>query len=232
MYNLNTLMRNVLITQEEVLFHAQTKHTIDPRMIESNIIIAEERFIRPELGFNMYDDMVDAKNNTVTIANKAALQALITTEEYQLKDGDVVNAFEFLSVPYQKLWKQHLWKIVAECVMVVSFPEGYIQFGSEGTMHTVPPAGLMVTSGFVTPELRSMKWMLDKKVQDRIAPLIQGMHNFICKFKTDYVKYIKECPCDKEVEGKQLKKTDLVLSIYDDCDDDGRSCECGIRRRH
>lgn len=229
MYNLNTLMRNVLITPKEVLFHAQTKHSIDTRMIEQNIIVAEERFVRPELGFNLYDDIITEKNNTVDVSNKASLQALITTEEDLLEIGQVVNAYEFLSTAYLRLWKQHLWKIVAECVMVVSLPEGYIQFGSEGTMHTVPPAGLMVTSGFVTPLSRDLKWALDKKVQDRVAPLLQSMHNFLCKFKADYALYDKDCPCEKDVEGKQIKKTDLILSIYDDVDDNGRGCECGPR---
>lgn len=219
MYNLNNLMRNVLITPQEVLFHAQTKHTMDIRMIEQNIIIAEERFIVKELGFDFYDTLVNAKNVVVTDSNLADLQTKIGTG-ITLKTGMVVNAFEQLSTNQQLLWKQHLWKLTAECVMIISFPEAFIQMSSEGAFHTVPPAGLMVTSGLVTPDLSSIKWSLDKKIQDRVSPLALSMHNWLCKYKTQYgfSQYTKTCDCDAENDENQLKQSNLILSIYDDED--------------
>jgi hypothetical protein len=229
MYTLNKLQRNVLITYEEVLFHAPTKHTLDARQVEQSIIVAEERFIRSELGYDLYDAMAASKNVVVTAGNIVALQLAFTNQgsNVTLVEGMIVNAYEQMSPAYQSLWKQHVWKLDAECVMLSAFPEGFIQFGSEGTFHTVPPAGLMVTSGLVTPLLPSVKWAMDKKIQDRIHPLVESMHNYLCKNKTSYSLYKKTCPeCDETGEAKARKWTGLALGIYDDIDNVGEDC-CG-----
>lgn len=224
MYNLNKLMRNVLITPQEVLFHAQTKHTVDMRMIEQSIIIAEERFIVEEIGFDFYESLATAKNTLVTEANLEDLQTKIGSG-FTLKAGDLVNASEFLDANSLVFWNRHLWKLLAECVMATAFPEGFVQFSSEGAFHTVPPAGLMVTSGLVTPTLGSMKWSMDTKLQSRIGPLVNSMHNFLCKYKKTYGfnLYYRECDCDRAAK-EQFKATDLILSIYDDVDDYDDDC--------
>lgn len=220
MYNLNNLMRNVLITAQEVIFHAPTKHTLDPRMIENSIIVAEERFIRAEIGTAMYDDMANAKNVVVTLANKVMLQAAIGAAPI-LQVGDIVNAFELMSPSYQLLWKQHLWKLVAECTLVSAYPEGFAQFGSEGVFHVSPPAGLMVTSGLVSPLLPTVKWTMDKKIQDRVGPLINSLHSYICKNKTSsvYTLYGKTCitDCDGTTSAPEKEKwSGFALDVYED----------------
>jgi hypothetical protein len=224
MYNLNPLMRNVLITSNEVIFHAPTKHTLDPRTIEQSIIIAEERFIRPELGFALYDALCAEKNKIVTADNLADLQAHFS--KYRLQEGNVVNALEFLSVNNLALWKQHLWKLIAECVMIIATPEAYIQFASEGIVHTVAPMSPMGGSGTVSPELQSVKWIMDQK-QYRIDPLNQSMHNYICVTKSYFPLYTRDCPCDNE--SKQSKRSDVILGIYDD---EPESCRCYERRTY
>jgi hypothetical protein len=169
MYRLNPLYRNILITTDEVIFHAPTKHTLDPRTIENSIIVAEERIIREALGYDYYMALIDAKNKVVTDDNKSDLQTKITAslpegaEAITLANGDIVNALEFLSTDNQALWKQHLWKLTAECVLLAAFPDGFVQFGSEGVFHQQSTGGPMSGAGVVTPELRSMKWMMDKK---------------------------------------------------------------------
>lgn len=213
MYRINPLMRNVLITTDEVVFHAPTKHTLDPRTIENSIIIAEERFIRPALDFEMYTEIANAKNVLVTSSNKANLQSKIGTG-YTLTEGEIVNALEELNADYQKLWKEHLWKLTAECVMLIAFPEGFIQFGSQGVVHTSPTSSVMTATGDVTPELKSVKWALDKKQQDRIDPLLESLHDFICRNRGKYPKYKKYCPCD-EVQTN-TKRSDIVLGLYDE----------------
>lgn len=218
MYNLNPLMRNVLITQQEVIFHAPTKQTLDSRMIEQSIIVAEERWIREELGSEFYEDLISKKNLIITSGNLAAQQVLVGPKP-TLKAGDIVNAFEYLNTDYQNLWKMYLWKIVAECVLVSAFPEGYVQMGSQGVFHTVPPAGLQVTSGEVTPLLSSVKWMMDKKIQDRVSPLLNSMHIYLCKNKTTFTLYKKDCAdCIKDEENVKVKNAGLALGIYDDSD--------------
>lgn len=215
MHNLNKLMRNTLITYEEVLFHAPTKHAMDIRMVESSIIIAEERFIRPELGFDLYDAILSYKNKIVADENEIALLQPLLPAGTMLAVGDLVNAFEFLPPAYLALWKQHLWKLTAECVITSAYPEGFVQLGAEGAFHNSPPAGLMVTSGFVSPLLTSMKWSIDKKVKDRIAPLLQSMHNYFCKNKSDFALYKGIC-AECVDENKQLKYTGVALNIYEE----------------
>lgn len=226
MYNINPLFRNVLITTSEVLFHAPTKHTIDPRTIQQSIIVAEERLIRPALTDSLYYAITDAKNVAVTTENIADLQQKITTaskfdEPVELSVGDIVNSMEFLDEPFISLWKQHLWKLAAESVMLVSTPEAFVQFGTEGVIHTVPASGPMNTSGVVTPELRSIKWLMDKKNMDRIDPLTEAMHAWICRHKKSFPQYTRLC--DYDTKGVAYKrKSDIILSIYDEDGTDRR----------
>lgn len=223
MYRLNPLMRNVLITTDEVIFHAPTKHTLDPRTIQNAIIIAEERFIRPALGDAMYDELRNIKNLKVTAGNLAATQIVYNTTAttaHTLKAGEIVNAAEYLTGFNSTLWYELLWKLTAECVMLSAFPEAYVQFGSEGVIHTVAPASPMGSGGTVAPDLRTVKWTMDKKVMDRIDPLVEALHSFICTNKTEFPKYTKVCPCDTEVNSKS-RKTDFILGLYDEPDNCG-----------
>ena len=232
MYRLNNLMRNVLITTDEVVFHAPTKQTLDPRTIQNCIIIAEERFIVPEFGFDLYYDMASYKNVVVTSLNIVSLQtkfqnsATPPQNTITLKEGMIVNAYELMPVDYQALWIQQLWKLLSECVMVIAYPEAFIQFGTEGIMHGVAPAGPMTTATTVGPDLKSVKWVMDKKIADRIDPLITAMKNFICwQRKTSpaiYPKYTIPCPCEND-DTVKVRKSNFVLGIYDD---DDVNCDC------
>jgi hypothetical protein len=232
MYRINPLMRNVLITTDEVVFHAPTKHTIDPRMIEQSIIIAEERLIRPALGFEFYTALCAQKNTLVTDANKVALQATIDdsqpagSQPVILNTGDIVNAYEYLNAENLALWKQYLWKLAAESVVLLSTSEAFIQFASTGVIHAQPPAGPMNAEGVVTPDLRSVKWFMDKKMMDRVDPLRESMHLWLCQQKSGtskYSLYTKACDCN--ADGVAYKrKTDWVVGMYDD-DDDKKCCK-------
>lgn len=229
MYRLNQLKRNVLITTDEVIFHAPTKHTLDPRMIEQSIIIAEERLIRPALGYELYEAIRAEKNLVITAGNKAAQESLINSSlpsgsaTVTLAEGDIVNAQEYLSADYKLLWNEILWKLTAESVMLLATPEGFIQTGSEGPVHNQPASGPMTTAGMVTPELRAIKWLMDKKMMDRIDPLREAMHLWICKQKdanrSKYPLYTKYCDCN--ADGVAYKrKTDIILGAYDDDETD------------
>jgi len=232
MYRVNPLKRNVLITTDEVIFHAPTGHTIDPRMIDSNIIIAEEGIIRVALGYDFYRALVVEKNLLITDTNKAAQQTLIQAslptdaQDVKLEEGMIVNAYEYLSTENKTLWTEHLWKLIAEVVILVAYPEGFVQLGTEGVHHKAPPAGPMST-GVVSPDLRTMKWAMDKKHMMRIDPLRESMHLWLCKQqKADSTKYtLYEKYCDCNADGVPYKrKTDVILGIYDD-DETTRCCE-------
>lgn len=230
MYRVNPLMRNVLITVDEVIFHAPTKQTLDPRMIEQSIIIAEERLVRTALSDDLYYTLADEKNRIVTTDNKAALETLINDSMPEgvvpvvLTEGDIVNAMEFLSADNLFLWKQHLWKFTAECIMLSASPEAFLQFSSEGLVHGAPPAGPMTQATVVGPELRSVKWIMDSKMRDRIDPLTESMHAWICRNKTRYPLYKKECDCDSKGVAYK-RKSDMVLGLYDEIDNT-QNCGC------
>lgn len=234
MYRLNPLLRNVLITADEVVFHAPTKQTIDVRLIEQSIIIAEERFIRPLLGYGFYTALCNSKNLLITGANKAAQEILINDSLTEgspavvLAEGMLVNSYKYLTLHNQALWTEQLWKLIAECVMLVATPEGFIQFGSVGAHHNQSAAGPMSGEGVVTPDLRSMKWMMDKKMMDRISPLLESLHNWFCYWRkedrTRYSLYTAACECDHD--GTAFKrKTDIVTGVYDDDITDNYCCE-------
>lgn len=224
MYQLNPLMRNVLITTNEVIFHAPTKHTMDPRIIQQAIIIAEERFIVPALGFTFYTALVNEKNvEIIDDTVKDAMQLLMPVPANPvLQLGDVVNAMEFMTTDNRALWKQVLWKLCAECVMLIAYPEAYIQFGAEGLHHSVAPASPMGGGQIVGPDLRSVKWMMDKKHTDRIDPLLESLQSYICFYKSKYPSYT-DCPCENSDSEFQGKKTNIILGLYDDVDD--RCCD-------
>lgn len=232
MYRLNRLRRNVLITVDEVLFHAPTKQQIEPRMIESSIIVAEERFIRPELGWDLYNAIAAEKNKALlTQAEVDAANLLLpATTNPPTVIGDSLNALEqFTTSRYKDLWYQHLWKIVSEAVIVCALPEGFVQLGVEGAFHNSPPAGLMVTSGQVTPLASSMKWAVDKKVLDRLSPLFESMHAYICNYKQDFgTLYTK--PCKECLPQDGIKNAGIALGIYDD-DEPDDCCGAGWFKR-
>jgi len=222
MYNINNLMRPVLITAPEVCFHASTKHDFDIRSIEQSIIVAEERFVAQALGYEFYESLLEQKNVDVTEANIEQIQeAAGNSPVFQV--GDIANTMTGLSAANLLLWKMHLWKLTAECVMLLAMPEGFVQFGAEGVVHTSPTAGVMTSSNVVTPELKAVRWAMDKKMQDRIDPLIEAMHRWICMRKADYPLYDKECDCDSKGVAYK-RKTDFVLGIYDDDEKEGCGC--------
>lgn len=232
MYRLNTLQKKVLITPDEVIFHAVNEDAVSPKAIRNAIIVAEERFIRPALCYDLYEAIVAAKNIVITEENKAAYQAKFDSsrppgaQAYTLKAGDLVNNMDELPTPFKTLWAEHLWKLTAECVMMMQVPDSFVQTTTEGMVYKNPPAGPMNTGGVVTPELRSVKWLMDKKLMDRIDPLLEAMHVWLCKQKAAnagaWGLYCKACDCD--ANGVAYKrKSDLVIGLYDD---DETGCGC------
>lgn len=224
MYRLNLTYRNVLITADEVIARTPTSHTIDPDKVQHAIEIAEERFIVPLLGANFYDALAEEKNKHVTADNKTALQAQINaafagSEPYELQEGDIVNAAEFLTEANRKLWNGHLWKLVAECVRFTAIPEAYAQFTSSGIMKPNTSAGSIGMSEAgkgVGVDLRDAKWLVDKWLQDRIDPLIEALKRFICRNKGSYPLYTQPCAGCGDGASNDSRKTGWVLDIYDD----------------
>ncbi|AZA82159.1 hypothetical protein C1637_09985 [Chryseobacterium lactis] len=234
MYRLNNLKRNVLITPDEVIFHAATDQQIAERQILQNIIVAEERWIANAICDKFYEDFISKKNVTVTQENKADLLQKINTsfeldglnpiKDSDLKIGMIINAIEFVdNLWYVKLWERFLWKLSAECVDMTSIVPSWLRHTSIGQQMNNPNAiggnGASSASGGV----KEINFKQASSIQDRIDPLIERMHLWICQNKENFPLYCKDCGgcgCDGELTGvdgvSHIRKTNFITNIYED----------------
>jgi hypothetical protein len=221
------LHRPTLITAQEVVKVLSTAEGVDLKRISNNIIVAEERFLRHMMGFELYDALVEQKNTEVTTGNKDALQTAIRTEwsneAITLNVGDTVNSIDFLSEDNKKLWKMYLWSLAAECVFFVAYPDNYTDFTSSGIVHNAPKFDAVGTSKTNTPELGTIKWQMDKMMTGRIGPLQESFHQYLCNNAAKFPLYKKKCDCD--VNGKSYAGSSGVLTdVYPD--DKEIDCPC------
>lgn len=215
---INNLKRNVLIMTDEVIFHASTDNTIDPRTVQQSIIVAEERFLRPFLGHQFYEALIAEKNKVVTAENKDELQEKVNeyfgNENNEIKVGDIINSSTFLSENNRQLWNALLWKYAAECVMIAAIPKNYAAFTSQGLVHNNPSIDSLSGSSVSTPTLQTAKWLVDKQMMDIISPLEEALKNWLCNNKIKFPLYeSKNCKCEDELNF--VRKTNFVLDVYE-----------------
>lgn len=227
MIGVNYLKTKVLITVDEVVFHAPVDSQVDVRMINQNIILAERRFIKPILGSVIYGKLVEAKNKLVTEANLADSQTEVEVgrpddrDPVQLHPGDYLNSDTYLNSVDQELWNSYLHKIVAEAVWFTALPVNRSRFTASGIVNNFPE-NVLSAGGSQTIQLRDLKHLMDKGLQDRVSVLIDDMHSFLCL--TAYPGYKRDCGCDGQ---GQTKKTDVILGMYDE----DYPCGCGRKKR-
>lgn len=230
MYRVNLLPRKVLITSDEVIQLGPVDGTVDPRNLILAIQIAEERFIKKAICKAMYYAFREEKNVVITAINKVYLEGLINVgnsgEPVVLSEGGLVNAIEFVTDDwYKQLWYEHLWKLVAECVVYVATPTNYLRYSSQGEMQNNPKTITGNGEGAVSAEAKDVKWKMDKLLMDRIDPLIESMHEWICDNKEHFPLYdCKDCGyADKN--GVSYKRKSAWIHAYNDeetkqcCDD-------------
>ena len=228
MYRQNLLPRKVLITTDEVIRMGPVADPVSPKNIESAIIIAEERFVRPLIGDEFYEELRTKKNVLVNAINKSYLEELLnegnTNEAIWLQEGQLINAIEFVDDEwYQTWWFEYGWKIVAECVVFIATPTNYSKYTSAGQMQENPRA-IAITghgAGSASVELKDIKWTMDKLLMERIDPLIEASKKWLCMNKDHFPKLdIKLCGCSEQDGISLQRKTGFVFGIYDD-DDNG-----------
>jgi hypothetical protein len=233
MYRFNNLKRDLLITHDEVLFHAATDQKIDERTINQNIIVAEERWIANALGDLFYDDFITKKNVKVTAENKAellqkinesfALDGIEPTEESALKIGMIINAIELVDNEwYQKLWNRFLWKLTAECVDMMAIIPSWLRTTDVGQQLNNPAVIGGNNGASASGNRGDVQMKVTSAIQDRIDPLIERMRLWICQNKEHFPLYTKECVdsgCnggDQNADGvSYLRKTNFITGIYD-----------------
>lgn len=233
MWLINRLNRNVLITPDEVIFHAATDGDINERQILNNIIVAEERFIANILGDAFYEDFISKKNVRVTTDNQADLLTKINTslvlngnDEILANDippGTIVNAIELIDNEwYVKLWDRFLWKLTAECVDMMTIVPSWLRHTSAGQQMNNPEVIGGSDGGSVTGKVGDVKFKMNTSLQDRIDPLASRMKLWLCQNKSNFQLYKGECvsECDENgdaVDGiSSLGKTNFILNIYND----------------
>lgn len=217
MIGLNRLRTKVLITTDEVIFHAPTDQTIDPRIIQQCIIIAERRFVKPVLTKSVYNTLIDTKNKLVTADNKATLQDELNSgraadrESIVLVEGDYVNSDTYLTDAQQTLWKDHLHKITAECIWLVAMPVNRARFAAKGMLKNNPET-IAENRDSVTIDLNDLKHILDKGLNERITVLITDMQEYLCDNK--FPGY-EGCSCNDK-NGQAQKSSGVIFGLYDD----------------
>lgn len=225
MIGVNTLKTKVLITTDEVIFHAPTDHEVDPRILMQSIIVAERRFIKSMLGYEIYNTLIAVKNKLVTEENKTDLQTAVNAgrptdrEQIVLNIGDYVNSDTYLSAEQLLLWQNYLHKITAECVYLSAIVVNRARFGSKGVVKNYPES-IASSQDSVSVDLEDMKHLLDKVRLERVQPLIEDQHKYLCY--TKFPGYKKDCGCD--TKGVAYKtQGPVATSMYDD---DDENCNC------
>ena len=235
MYRINYLNRNVLITPDEVIFHAATDADINARQILNNIIVAEERFIPAILGDKFYEDFINKKNVKVTTGNQAALLTAINASltasglevivSNDIPVGTIINAIELVTDEWMvKLWERFLWKLTAECVDMMTTVPSWLRHTSAGQQTNNPDVIGGSSGGSVTGKIQDVKFKMNTALQDRIDPLVERMKLWLCQNKKEFALYTMDCGetiCDEETgetpDGVSYRgKTNFVLGIYND----------------
>lgn len=216
----NPLRTKVLITTDEVFFHAPVDNNADVRHLLQAILIAEQRFIAPSLGYALYDTLCDKKNVLVDDGNRATLTTEINAGRpagratIELVNGDFVNSAEYLDARESVLWAKHLHKLIAETVYYCALPTNHSRFTAAGIVQDNPRT--QVGNGQpASIELKDLKHLMDRTLQDRIMPLIEAMHGYMCGVK--YPGYLRSCGCDEPIR----RNSDVMFSMYDDPEDCG-----------
>lgn len=222
MHRVNTLGRPVLITPDEVLFHAAIEGDADLRLILQSIIPAEERIIAPALGDDFYYAFCNAKNQRVTSGNQASMLATINASRaaagltaIQLSNipiGCYVNAIEFVTdTTLVELWEWHLHKLCAEAVDLMVTVPTWLRNTKAGQQKNNPEVIGGNNSGSASGDRKDVQFKLDILMQDRIDPLAERMHLWLCKRKTSYPLYTKVCECDNPNGVGTARKTDWIF---------------------
>ena len=201
MYRINRTQRNVLIIPDEVLFHSPSTGEEGERQLLQNIIPAEERWIANALGYDFYEYICEMKNAEVTEDNKTELLAKIKVDyakdkkefsDDMLQVGMIVNALEFVTDEWiVKLWKQYLWKITAECVDLMNIVPSWLKTAKAG-QQLENPNNLSAT-GSASGNMKEVAFKMDNAMLERIDPMLERMHQWLCRNKQYFPKYTKSC---------------------------------------
>lgn len=222
MHRVNSLGRPVLITPDEVLFHAGIEADADLRLILQSIIPAEERIIAPALGDEFYYSFCNAKNQRVTSGNQASMLATINAsraaaglaaiQSANIPVGSYVNAIEYVTdAALVELWEWHLHKLCAEAVDLMTTVPTWLRHTKQGQQKNNPEVLGGNNIGSASGDRKDVQFKLDIQMQDRIDPLSERMHLWLCKRGSSYPLYTKKCDCNNPDGISTERKTDWIF---------------------
>jgi hypothetical protein len=224
MYRFNEVGRPVLITVDEVISKAAVDQNADIRYILNSIEVAEERYIAPALGDNLYNEIVAMKNVTVTSGNRDSLVDLINASRTaagknaittgDLMPGAVVNAIELCSEEVKELWNRYLWKVTAEAVDILAIVPTWLRHTAQGQQLNAPQTIGGITEGSASGDRKDVQFKIDAMAQSRLLPLIDRMKKYLCDH-ADWFPLYEDCGCNKEV-GINNRIGGIIMGVYDD----------------
>lgn len=233
MYRINYLQREVLITPDEIVFHIASANDVDIRLITNTIINAEERFIRPALGDDFYEELIEQKNVTVSTSNQDELlnrinQSLIEEgineiTKTDLPIGSIVNSIDFIQDEHlKKLWFRHLWKLTAECVDAMTTIPSWLKHNASGQQQQNPKTIGGNNENAASGGIKDVQYKIDSAINTRIEPLLSSMNKWLCKNKANYPLFEADCGDCKggqhsvSTSESGLAKSNIVTGIYDE----------------
>lgn len=231
MYELLQTSSKTLITIGEVIYASPSNTNVDARFINTAIEIAEKRFIKPAICTDFYNDFRSRKNQTVTIVNLSYLQSLMPSGAKPLEVGQIVNSIDFVTdVWYKDFWNECLWKAISECVIYIASPANYSRFTASGEQEN-NPSSLTQGKGSASVDLATMKWKMDRMMQDRIDPMIAVLDEYLHSNRTYFnLLNCKNWQYDNVVsdsDGVSIqRKTAWIHGVYNDSRGNGCGCGC------
>lgn len=227
MYSINPLTRFTLITPDECTAKISNA-SLDSVKWLPIIEIAETRFVIPLLGWNLYYDICNQKNVTVTSGNIGTLQAFINAQFAPgviptLVVGMTVNSAELVTMPaaYQSLWYQALYNYVFNCVYLLALTDNYASFNSSGIQKANPLDSSLggASAAKVGISLPDLKFLNDNILLGRINPAQDFLESWICANVANYPLYPYQNCQHRFDEHGNISRTTGFVNIYEDEDD-------------
>lgn len=173
---MQTLIKPAEVVNTGIYRPAPVTARFDINQISPHIQSAEERFILPILGKDLYEDMILQQN-----ANES---------NYNPNVGAIVQKFPTNAI-YEAFWVNYLMRYVAYSVYYEVLPFLAMQVSSKGIYQN--DSEFAQNTG-----VTGVRFLQDNMMQriDNLSPLIE---NYLCENKDDFPLYnSKNCPCDDE----------------------------------
>jgi hypothetical protein len=175
---MQTLIKPAEVVNTGVYRPAPTTARFDVNVLAPHVLSAEERFVIPILGKDLYYDLVLKQNPLESNYNPAV--------------GAIVNKF-IAPAPaaYEDLWISYLMRYIAYAVYYEVLPFIAVQVSSKGIYQN--DSEFAQNSG-----VSGVRFLQDNMMQkiDNLKPLLE---EYLCKNKSNFILFdSRNCPCDDE----------------------------------